>query len=202
MKKGRKTRQRILETAVREASTVGFEGLSIGGLAKATDMSKSGLFAHFGSKEDLQVAVLDTARERFVEKVMEPALTRPRGEPRLRALFEGWLDWEEGEVAPGGCPFLVAAWEFDDRPGAVRDEVVRVLAKLAGALEKAVRLGVDAGHFRPDTDTAQVVYELHGIILTFHLHHRLLRGEDSRVRARAAFEALLARVRDGEGDDG
>src|SRR5687768_1032655 len=150
--KGGLTRDRLLDAAVREASTVGLEGLSIGGLARDADMSKSGVFAHFGSKEDLQIAVLGAARDRFVEEVLRPAIAHPRGEPRLRALFQGWLDWEEGKVMPGGCPFLAASHEFDDRPGPVRDEIARVQEELTGALARAAQLAVDAGHFRPDLD--------------------------------------------------
>src|SRR5687768_17041279 len=99
--KGDQTRDRLLEVAMNEASTVGLDGLSIGGLARDTDMSKSGVFAHFGSKEELQIAVLGAARERFIAEVLRPAISHPRGEPRLRALFDRWLDWEAGEVMPG-----------------------------------------------------------------------------------------------------
>jgi AcrR family transcriptional regulator len=193
--KGDGTRERILEAGVREASTVGLEGLSIGGLARAVDLSKSGLFAHFGSKEELQIAVLGAARASFVGAVLAPARARPPGEPRQRELFERWLDWEEGKVTPGGCPFLVAAQEFDDREGPVREEVVRIQADLTDSLERVARTGIDEGHFREDVDPAQVAYELYGIILAFHLHHRLFRAPASRERARAAFDSLMARSR-------
>jgi len=193
--KGMITRERLLDTAVREASTVGLEGLSIGGLARDADMSKSGVFAHFGSKEDLQIAVLQAARTCFVDEVMRPAFTAPRGEPRLRALFERWLDWGEGKVVPGGCPFLAASWEFDDRPGPVRDEIVRVQAELMATLARAAQFAVDVGHFRGDVDVRQVAYELHGIVIAFHLYHRLLRIEESRPRALVAFESLLRAAR-------
>jgi AcrR family transcriptional regulator len=193
--KGDLTRERILEAAVREARAVGLEGLSIGGLAKATAMSKSGLFAHFGSKEDLQIAVLGAARESFIEAVLRPALATPRGAPRLRALFEGWLDWEEGKVEPGGCPFLAAAHEFDDDEGPVREEVVRALSDLTAALERVGRTALEEGDVRPDVDVGQLTFEVYGIIVAFHLHHRLLRSPTSRERARAAFDGLLARNR-------
>lgn len=189
------TRERILATALERVGTVGFEELSIGGLARATDMSKSGVFAHFGSKEALQVAVLGAARERWIDEVFQPALAHGRGESRLRALFSRWLDWEEGKVVPGGCPFLVASHEFDDRPGPVRDEVVRIQEQLSRALEKAFRLGIEEGHFRDDADPVQFGYELYGIILTFHLHFRLFRRPGARERADRAFEALLERAR-------
>jgi AcrR family transcriptional regulator len=191
--KGEATRERILETAVRTASTVGLEGLSIGALARAEDMSKSGIFAHFGSKEELQIAVLEAAREGFIAAVLRPAFGQPRGEPRLSALFERWLDWEEGKINPGGCPFLMAAMEFDDRPGRVRDTVARIQVELSDSLRRVATSAIEAGHFRPDVDPVQVAFDLYGIILAFHLHHRLLERADARERARAAFRALLAR---------
>jgi AcrR family transcriptional regulator len=193
--KGSLTRDRLLETAVREASTLGLEGLSIGGLARDADMSKSGVFAHFGSKEELQIAVLRAARERFIADVLQPSFGEPRGIPRLRAIFDRWLDWQEGKVTPGGCPILVASYEFDDRPGLVRDEIARLQGELLDALARAAELAVDVGHFRTDLDVRQVAYELHGIVLSYHLHHRLLRRADSRARARTAFESLVRGAR-------
>ena len=144
MAKGEETRERILQHALAIASEVGFEGLSIGELAKAADMSKSGLFAHFDSKEDLQLQALATARRSFLDNVITPAFREPRGEPRIRALFEKWLTWEEGRVTPGGCPFVVASYEYVALPlaifwgwvvfGEVPDPVVWVgIALIAGA---------------------------------------------------------------------
>jgi AcrR family transcriptional regulator len=193
--KGDVTRDRLLEAAVREASTIGLEGLSIGALARDAAMSKSGVFAHFGSKEELQIAVLGVARDHFIAEVFQPALAHPRGEPRLRALFERWLDWQEGRVTPGGCPILVASYEFDDRPGPVRDEIARLQSDLLGMLARTVQVAVESGHFRSDLDVRQTAYELHGIVLAYHLHHRLLRSADARARAHAAFESLLRGVR-------
>lgn len=195
MRKGEATRQRILHRALELSSTVGFEALSLGQLADETEMSKSGLFAHFDSKQDLQVQILDTARASFVENVFTPALRRPRGEPRLRALFERWLSWEKGVATPGGCPFVAAAAEYDDRPGPVRDALASHLGELLQALSKAARLGVDEGHFRPGLDCDQLAFELHGVILGFHQHHRLLDEHDAEERAHAAFEQILARAR-------
>jgi AcrR family transcriptional regulator len=193
--KGDLTRDRLLETAVREASTIGLEGLSIGALARDADMSKSGVFAHFGSKEELQVAVLGAARDHFVAEVFQPSLSAPRGEPRLRVLIERWLDWQEGRVTPGGCPIVVASYEFDDRPGPVRDEIVRLQEELIGMLARATQLAIESGHFRAGVDVEQAAYELHGIVLAYHLHHRLLRSADARTHAHAAFEALVRRLR-------
>ena len=128
MGKGDQTRDAILERAVRLASQVGLEGLTIGRLAGALDLSKSGLFAHFASKETLQVQTLERAAERFVEVVLRPALAEPRGEPRLRALFERWLRWPQEVSQPGGCIFVQAAVELDDRPGPARDRLVALQA--------------------------------------------------------------------------
>lgn len=191
--RGEETRDRILGLAVREVSVAGLEGLSIGGLARAADMSKSGIFAHFGSKEDLQVAVMEAARADFVDSVFRPAVKVERGEPRLRALFDGWLDWEAGERHPGGCPIFAAALEFDDRPGPVRDEVARILDEALRMLERAAELATDRSHFRPGTDPSQVAFELHGLLMSYHLQHRLLGRDDARDRAREAFDAVLAR---------
>jgi AcrR family transcriptional regulator len=193
--KGQETRDRILDIAVRGASVGGLEGLSIGGLAREAAMSKSGIFAHFGSKEDLQIAVMEAARADFIDTVLRPAVEAPRGEPRLGALFEAWLDWEAGERYPGGCPIVVAAIEFEDRPGPVRDVVARILAESLWVLERAVGLGVEEKHFRPEVDPAQVAFELHGVLMSYNLQHRLLGRDDARERARAAFRAILSGCR-------
>jgi AcrR family transcriptional regulator len=191
MAKGEETRERILQHAMAIVSEVGFEGLSIGGLAKTAEMSKSGLFAHFDSKEDLQLQVLAAARRSFLDHVITPAFRKPRGEPRIRALFEGWLTWEEGRVTPGGCPFVTASWEYDDRPGRVRDAVVSTQRDWVGTVATSAQIAVDEGHFRDDLDTAQFAFELFGVFLSFHLYHRLLEDPDARKRARQAFERLI-----------
>jgi AcrR family transcriptional regulator len=192
--KGEQTRDAILDTALVLASTGGLESLSIGALAQAVGLSKSGLFAHFGSKEDLQIAVLRTAAERFVAEVIAPALRAPRGEPRVRALFGRWLDWEQGYL-PGGCPFLAVASELDDRPGRVRDYLVQSQRDWLDALANAARIAVAEGHFRADLDCDQLAYELYSIILAFHQFHRLLRDPSTGDRCRRSFEELLARSR-------
>src|SRR4249920_1377868 len=174
MKKGDRTRTLILNDALTLASEVGLEGLSIGSLAGRLGLSKSGLFAHFGSKEDLQLATLRHTQERFQQAVFRPALASPRGLPRLRALFENWLSWIARIDRPGGCVMLAASVEYDDRPGQVRDALVAGQRELRGALAKAVRLGVEEGHLRPDTDPWQVVFELMGIVLQVHHDRGLL----------------------------
>jgi len=193
MRKGEETRTLILNEAVSLASQVGLEGLSIGSLAARLRLSKSGLFAHFGSKEDLQLQTLKQAQSRFEEAVFRPALKIPRGLPRLRALFANWLDWiSEGTQSPGGCLILAASVEYDDRPGAVRDLLLAGQRELRGAIAKAVRLAIDEGHLKPETDPWQLTFELFGIILAAHHDKRLLGDPRALDRARSAFDRLLA----------
>jgi len=156
-------------------------------------LSKSGLFAHFGSKEDLQLAVMRTAVDRFVHGVVSPALRQPRGEPRVKALFEGWLAW--AALLPGGCPFLAVANDLDDRPGPVRDYVVQAQRDWLDALGTAARIAVAEGHFRADLDVEQFAWDLDSIFLAYHRFHRLLRDPRTDERCRATFEALLERSR-------
>ncbi|MEM8963092.1 MAG: TetR/AcrR family transcriptional regulator [Acidobacteriota bacterium] len=193
--RGEETRRAILKEALAQATKVGLEGLSIGGLAKETGMSKSGLFAHFGSKEDLQVGVLDFAAYYFVRTVVKPAIEQPRGEPRIHALVENWFRWERDIVGPGGCIFIAASTELDDRPGPVRDKLVAEQRRWIDALARSARIAIDEGHFRPDLDAAQFAFDLFGIILVYHYYHRLLRAPDSEARARHAFEELLKSAR-------
>ncbi len=195
MGKGEQTRDAILERAVRLASEVGLEGVTIGRLAGALDLSKSGLFAHFASKEALQVQTLERAAERFVEVVLRPALAEPRGEPRLRALFERWLRWPEAVPQPGGCIFVQAAVELDDRPGPARDRLVALQGAWLSTLATAVKGARTEGHFRRDVDPEQVAFELYGVMLSTHHAARLMRDPKASARARRAFERLLAACR-------
>ena len=192
--KGDETRRSILDQALRLASLQGLGQVSIGLLAGAAGLSKSGLFAHFRSKEQLQLAVLREASDRFVGKVIAPALREPRGEPRLRALLDNWLRWETVEF-PGGCPFQAAADELDDQPGPVRDYLVETQRDLVDTLATVARAGVEAGRLRADLDPRLFAFELLGILLGFHHMHRLLRSDDAETLTRAAFEALIARTR-------
>jgi AcrR family transcriptional regulator len=192
--KGEETREAILGTALALASAHGLNGLSIGTLAREAGLSKSGLFAHFGSKEDLQLAVLQTAVGRFVDTVVTPALRQPRGEPRVRAFFERWLDWERSTYLPGGCPFLAAA-KLDDRPGRVRDYLVASQRDWLDGLATAARIAVVEGHFRPDLDPEQFAYELYSLILAYHQYQRLLADPAADRRCRLAFARLLERSR-------
>jgi AcrR family transcriptional regulator len=192
--KGDSTRIAILDAAVAAASTVGLEGLSIGQLAKETGLSKSGLFAHFDSKENLQLQVLARATERFVETVIAPALKVRRGVPRLRAFFEYWLKWEK-DPAMRGCFFLSIATELDDQPGVVRDRFVAYQRDWQSALATAARIAVEEGHFLEDLDVEQFAYDFFGMILAFHHFSRLMHDAGAEVRLRASFERLLADCR-------
>jgi len=194
MAKGPDTRRAILDQALRLASTGGLGQLSIGLLAGAAKMSKSGLFAHFRSKEQLQLEVLRAASDRFVAKVLAPALRAPRGEPRLRALFENWLVWDKDEF-PGGCVFQAAAAELDDQPGPVRETLVETQRDLQESIAQIVRAGIESRKFRSGVDPDQVAFEVVGILLAFHRMSRLLRDEGAERRARRSFDDLLARIR-------
>jgi AcrR family transcriptional regulator len=195
MRKGEATRERILESALELASTEGLSGLSIGRLADRNRMSKSGLFAHFRSKEGLQLDVLELAAARFRESVFTPALRADRGEPRVRALFERWLDWVDHQSLPGGCLLTAAAVELDDQPGPVRDALVDAQRQWAEALGRSVRIAVDERHFRADLDPQLFAFQLHSIVLGYHHARRLVRDPHARRRALAAFEALVASAR-------
>lgn len=195
MGKGELTRQAILERATSLASQVGLEGLTIGRLADDLDLSKSGLFAHFRSKEALQVQILDFVAERFIDNVVRPALKAPRGEQRVRVLFERWLAWDRSRPLPGGCLFVAAATELDDRPGPARDRLVRAQRDWLDLIATCCRKAVIEGHFRADLDPEQFAHELNGIILAYHHASRLLRDPAAEERTRATFEALVKAAR-------
>jgi AcrR family transcriptional regulator len=195
MSKGTDTRARIVETALRSASIDGIEGITLGKVASDVGMSKSGLFAHFDSKETLQVQVLNAAAEKFREVVVAPAFAAPRGVPRLRALFEHWLAWEQHESLPGGCIFMHAAAELDDRPGLARDALVLWQQRWVDTLTRAVQLTVDAGHFRKDVDPALFAFQLFGIVLGYYHTSRLLRDSAARSKAIESFDALVNNAR-------
>ena len=191
--KGDRTRSAILDQATSIASRLGLEGLTIGTLADATGMSKSGLFAHFGSREELQLAVLVHGAQRFAENVAAPAFTVARGLPRLRSIFEHWMDWTGAAGLPGGCVLIAAAHEYDDRPGTIRDAVADTQRRGLAMLEKTVALAIEEGHLRADTDVQQLVFEIFGNLLVFHHHRRLLGDNAAKRRALAAFDEQVAR---------
>jgi len=193
MSKGDQTRETILDEAVRLASQVGFTGLTIGQLADRTDLSKSGLFAHFRSKEQLQLQTLEHARRRFIDTTIRPALAVTRGEKRMRDLFDRWLVWES-QMLPGGCIFVTGSIEFDDQPGPMRDALVADQRDWLETLATVARAGVEEGHFRPDIDPEQVAFELQSLMLGYHHSARLLGDDRALERARSAFEGVLERI--------
>lgn len=161
--KSERTREAILRTAVAMASLKGLEGLSIGDLADELNMSKSGLFAHFGSKEELQLAVIEMARQIFIDEVAAPALKAEKGLPRLWGLYEGWLSYAERKVFPGGCFFTGVAFEFDGRTGPVRDRISALLQEWLDALTRAVHEAQNAGHLHKNIDAKQLGFEIHAL---------------------------------------
>ncbi|MDH4390498.1 MAG: TetR/AcrR family transcriptional regulator [Aquabacterium sp.] len=188
--KGQQTRAVILEAALAQAAHMGLEGLSIGALAEMTQMSKSGVFAHFGSREELQIAVIREYHTRFEDEVFFPAVREQRGLPRLRALFDRWVKRVSVEL-DSGCIYISGAVEFDDRPGPVRDALATMVRNWQSALERAIRLSIDAGHLRADTDTLQMLFELHGLILALHHDARFLRLPGAVDRARKGFDRIV-----------
>jgi AcrR family transcriptional regulator len=192
--KGQQTRAAILEAALGLASHMGLEGLSIGALAEITGMSKSGVFAHFGSREELQISVVREYHKRFEEEVFFPAMAEPRGLPRLRALFERWVRRVAVEI-DSGCIYISGAVEFDDRPGPVRDALVDMVRTWHAALQRAIQMAVEVGDLPPDTDVQQLLFEIHGLILALHHDARFLRNPGTLDRARRGFERVLAQAR-------
>jgi len=188
--KGEATRSTIVEAALNLASSKGLEGLSIGAVAELTGMSKSGVFAHFGSRDELQISVIRAYHERFRDDVFVPAVREDRGLPRLRALFERWLRRVSHEME-SGCLYISSAVEFDDQPGPVRDAVEAMVRAWQDALDRAIRQAMALQHLRADTDAAQLLYEMHGLILALHHDTRLLRASGAPDRARTGFERLI-----------
>jgi AcrR family transcriptional regulator len=193
MRKGELTNQSILRAGLLEASVVGLSHLTIGGLAETTDMSKSGLYAHFGSKEQLQLDILDFAADHFRDVVVLPALAEPAGLPRIRTVLERWMGWDgAGDLAlPGGCIFVAAAIELDDAPdGPVRDRLAEHHATFQDVLRRIHRSAVVVGDL-VDSDSVEFSHQLYGHMLGFHFAHRMMRDPLARERAWRALEALL-----------
>jgi AcrR family transcriptional regulator len=191
--KGERTRATILDEALRIVSKSGLDGLTIGTLAEALGMSKSGLFAHFGSREELLLAVLAHGQAQFGEVVFQPAMAKPRGLPRLRSMFVNWLDWTESAELPGGCPMIGGASEFDDKPGPVRDMLAGGQRAWIETLKRAVRQAVEERQLGKETDPEQIAFEIFGIALVVHHHRRLLGYKKARERALIALDSLLKR---------
>lgn len=194
MSKGQQTRATILSEALRAASVDGFQGISIGMLADRLNMSKSGLFAHFGSKEELEKAMLDEAAQRFMQQIWQPAMKAARGRPRVEVLFREWLDWSlHNDDMPGGCLFVTLSAEYDDKPGPVRDHLADMQSQWQATLARSAKIAMEEGHFRKDLDPRQFAYELQGIFLSLTYFRRLLRDSSAVERAEAAFKSLLDR---------
>ena len=188
--KGLSTRAAILDAALELASKKGLEGLSIGTLADRMQMSKSGVFAHFGSREELQICVIREYHQRFEAEVFVPALAQPRGLPRLRAMLERWVRKVSMERV-SGCIYISGAVEFDDRPGPVRDALAVMVQDWQGALERSIAMAVKAGHLAPRTDAHQLLFELHGLILALHHDAKFLRMPGAVDRALRGIERVI-----------
>ncbi len=188
--KGQQTRAAIVDAALGLASHMGLEGLSIGALAEVTQMSKSGVFAHFGSREELLISVIREYHARFEEEVFFPSIREARGLPRLRALFERWVRRVAVEL-DSGCIYISGAVEFDDRPGPVRDALVDMVRTWHTALARAIGGAIEEGHLRADTDAGQMLFEIHGLILALHHDARFLRNSGVLERARTGFERVV-----------
>ena len=190
--KGQQTKQAIVDAALQLASQVGLEGLSIGALAEITKMSKSGVFAHFGSREELQISVIRAYYQQFANEVFSPAMNEDRGLPRVRAMFDNWMKYVALEIQ-SGCIFISGAVEFDDRPGPVRDALASSIKTWLAAMYRAVVQAKEEGHLVEDADEEQMAFEMHGLILALHYEARFLNNPGSSDRARKGFENILAR---------
>ena len=191
MTKGEDTKEMILDIGLDMASRLGLEAVSIGVLAKAAQMSKSGLFAHFQSKENLQIEILRYAGDLFSEGVVNPTLRTEAGISRIRALVDNWVSWTARIT--GGCIFVQASNDFKDRPGKVRDFLLLQQEAWIDSLRRIARSAIRVGHFRQDMDCDQFAFELYSLLLGFHLYYKLLRIEDTKVRQQAALDTLIKR---------
>ncbi|MBD64950.1 MAG: TetR family transcriptional regulator [Halobacteriovoraceae bacterium] len=191
MSKGLDTKETILRTACELSSKFGFEALSIGKLATKVGLSKSGLFGHFNSKEQLQIDVLNYTAENFTAKVLRPAVKKPRGLARVDAIIANWLEWSKYEK--GGCPLLAAAIEFDDRPGEIRKVVRALYEQQINFYKRAFQIAVECGELPKDTDINQIVYEFYSLLVGQHIYTRLLKDQSVEERLLLAYEQLKAK---------
>ena len=192
--KGQHTKAVIIDAALGLATHIGLEGLSIGALAEVTGMSKSGVFAHFGSRDELQISVVREYYAGFEREVFQPAMEQPRGLPRLQALFEHWMRFTSAEL-DSGCIFISGAIEFDDRPGPVRDALIEAVETWMAAFTRAIAQAREQGHLAADVDEHQVAFEIHGLILVLHYEARFLQRPGALERAVQGFHNILARYR-------
>jgi AcrR family transcriptional regulator len=182
--RGLRTREAILASAVDIASVQGLDGHTVGSLATQLRMSKSGLFAHFGSKEELQLATIEVARQIFIEKVTRPAIAAPKGMPRLWGLINQWLILVEKRVFSGGCFFSAASFEFDSRRGVVHDRIAAIMREWMDVLTRAVEQAQKAGHIGAKVNSTRLAYEIHGVAMGAHWAHQLLDDKQAYSRAR------------------
>jgi AcrR family transcriptional regulator len=192
LQKGQQTKMAIVEAALNLATQIGLEGLSIGALAEATHMSKSGVFAHFGSREELQISVIHQYFAQFEQDVFYAALSQPRGLPRVQALFANWMKLVAEDIQ-AGCIFISGAVEFDDRPGPVRDALAMSVQTWLAAMNRSIVMARTCGHLRADVDEEQMAFEIHGLILALHYEARFLKKPGSMDRANTGFQNILAR---------
>jgi AcrR family transcriptional regulator len=191
MRKGELTRAAILDVALDLACRDGLEGMTIGILADRMNMSKSGVFAHFGSREDLQIEVMKLYHHRFEEEIFYPSMKEPRGLPRLEAMFARWVRRVTVEIA-SGCIYISGAIEYDDKPGAIREELVGMVRAWQDALRRCAQQAIEMGHLSNELDPQQMVYEMYGLILALHHDGRFIKRAGSADRAHRGFERLLA----------
>lgn len=192
LQKGQQTKAAIVDAALGLATQIGLEGLSIGALAEVMQMSKSGVFAHFGSREELQISVVREYHTRFEDEVFYPAMAAPRGLPRLRAMFDNWMKRTSAEI-DSGCIYIGGAVEFDDRPGPVRDALASSVSTWLAAMRRAIEQAKVEGHLKAETDAHQMAFEVHALILALHYEARFLREPGSLERAVKAFESIVGR---------
>jgi AcrR family transcriptional regulator len=200
MRKGEMTRAAILDVALDLASRDGLEGLTIGLLADKMNMSKSGVFAHFGSREDLQIEVVKLYHQQFEQEVFYPSMKEPRGLPRLRGMFARWVKRVSMEIA-SGCIYISGAVEYDDRPGAIREELAGMVRAWKNALRRCVVQTIEMDHLSAATDPDQLVFEMYGLILALHHDARFLKLPGSVNRAEVGFERLINSYRHPHADD-
>lgn len=192
LQKGQQTKQAIVEAALGLATHLGLEGLSIGVLADAMGMSKSGVFAHFGSREELQISVVREYHHCFEQEVFYPAMSHERGVARLRALFANWMQRTSVEL-DCGCIYISGAIEYDDRPGPVRDALAASVKSWLSAIRRAITQAKDRGELLAALDEDQMLFEIHGLILALHYEARFLKTPGSIARAIVGFDNILAR---------
>jgi AcrR family transcriptional regulator len=192
LQKGQQTKAAIIDAALGQATHIGLEGLSIGALAEVMGMSKSGVFAHFGSREELQVSVIREYHHCFEQEVFFPAMAAPRGVARLRALFDNWMKRTSIEI-DSGCIYISGAIEFDDRTGPVRDALAHSVLTWHAAMKRAILQAKELGQLNADVVEDQMLFEIHGLILALHYEARFLKNPGSIAKALAGFDNILTR---------